>query len=32
MDLLISEILDKVSKAKTKNEKVNILREFIKNN
>ena len=28
MDLLISEILDKVSKAKTKNEKVNILREF----
>ena len=28
MDLLISEILDKVSKAKTKNEKVNILREY----
>ena len=27
MDLLISEILDKVSKAKTKQEKVNILRE-----
>ena len=31
MDLLISEILDKVSKAKTKNEKVNILREFNSN-
>ena len=27
MDLLISEILDKVSKVKTKQEKVNILRE-----
>ena len=27
MDLLISEILDKVSKAKTKQEKVNILRQ-----
>ena len=27
MDLLISEILDKVSKAKSKQEKVNILRE-----
>jgi len=28
MDLLISEILDKVSKAKTKNQKVALLREY----
>jgi hypothetical protein len=28
MDLLISEILEKVSKVKTKQEKVNLLREY----
>ena len=28
MDLLISEILEKVSKVKTKKEKVDILREY----